>query len=172
MIGHLVRDVERTEYLLKRNDEANGVELTMLELADNEVKPSDLTNSSLWLYSQTSHSFNNAYQKNMNFLQDLSQSQPCLVITNFRQNSWNSFPQPPVLNGDGCENHEQLFFVSDSLNQKDDYLIQPNETYIRWTCWRVIFRVRRLKCFSSVTRPSFCLTPPISFACFKRSPFF
>ena len=47
MIGPLVRDVERTEYLLKRNDEANGVELTMLELANNEVKPLDLTNSSV-----------------------------------------------------------------------------------------------------------------------------
>ena len=45
LIGHLVRDVERTEYLLKRNDEANGVELTMLELANNEVKHSDFENS-------------------------------------------------------------------------------------------------------------------------------
>ena len=47
MIGNLVRDIERTEYLLKQNDEANGVDLTMLELANNEVKLSDLTNSCL-----------------------------------------------------------------------------------------------------------------------------
>ena len=39
------RDTERTEYLLKRNNEANGVELTMLDLANNEVELSDLDDS-------------------------------------------------------------------------------------------------------------------------------
>ena len=35
MVG--CRDMERTEYLLKRNEEENGVDLTMLELGNNEV---------------------------------------------------------------------------------------------------------------------------------------
>ena len=39
------RDTERTEYLLKRNNEANGVELTMLDLANNEVTMLDLANN-------------------------------------------------------------------------------------------------------------------------------
>ena len=45
MLMMVDRDVERTEYLLKRNDEANGVELSMLELANNEVELSDLDDS-------------------------------------------------------------------------------------------------------------------------------
>ena len=32
------RRVERTEYLLRRNEEENGVDLTMLELGNNEVE--------------------------------------------------------------------------------------------------------------------------------------
>ena len=41
MTCHFSRDVERTEYLLNRNDEANGVDLTMVQLADNEVNFKD-----------------------------------------------------------------------------------------------------------------------------------
>ena len=43
------RDTERTEYLLKRNNEANGVELTMLDLANNEVTMLDLANNEVEL---------------------------------------------------------------------------------------------------------------------------
>ena len=51
MLMMVDRDVERTEYLLKRNDEANGVELSMLELANNEVELSDLDDSHAFSYS-------------------------------------------------------------------------------------------------------------------------